>query len=528
VAAARPITPTQTTHAIATAERTRAVQLERARHPDVKPTVSRATDGSIEVTYLHDLDRGTAVTIGRDGRVAHVWTGYAAGWELARGHRGVIGGAVTEPWVLILFSLAFAIPFLDRRRLLSSRNMDLAALLFFGVPLLLFDHGHIAVAVALVYPPLIYLGVRMLALGRGRPSGFDLVTNVPMRLLAYAIPALCALRVVLDLTSRVQLDVATFSVLGADKLVHGQAIYGHMPTGGDHYGPLAYAAYAPAEALFPYTGQRDPAAAHLTGIAFDLFTVLALYLVGTRLGGRRLAVVLAYAWVASPLTAVALCTHANDGLVALLLVGLVAVIMQPALAGMVASAATLAKAAPFALVPLAALHPGVAVLRPRRLALFAAGFVLVAVVTLVPILRFTSPGDFVHATFLWESANHTPFSIWGLVDPTAKSYWVYLVESMVRAGALILALVVAVRPARRTVPEFCAFGAAILIALQLSANYWLFTYASWFVPLVLIAWLTPPSALSSARRPGPSTAAYRAAADRGRPAPAPAPAQRAS
>jgi hypothetical protein len=35
--------------------------------------------------------------------------------------------------------------------------------------------------------------------------------------------------------------------------------------------------------------------------------------------------------------------------------------------------------------------------------------------------------------------------------------------------------------------QVAAFGAAVLIALQLTVNYWLYPYIIWFFPLVLVA-----------------------------------------
>jgi hypothetical protein len=37
--------------------------------------------------------------------------------------------------------------------------------------------------------------------------------------------------------------------------------------------------------------------------------------------------------------------------------------------------------------------------------------------------------------------------------------------------------------------EVAALGAAVLIALQLTANYWLYSYLVWFFPLVVVALL---------------------------------------
>jgi hypothetical protein len=42
-------------------------------------------------------------------------------------------------------------------------------------------------------------------------------------------------------------------------------------------------------------------------------------------------------------------------------------------------------------------------------------------------------------------------------------------------------------PRRRGVIEVAALAGAILIALQLSAGYWLYSYIVWFFPMVAVA-----------------------------------------
>jgi hypothetical protein len=73
--------------------------------------------------------------------------------------------------------------------------------------------------------------------------------------------------------------------------------------------------------------------------------------------------------------------------------------------------------------------------------------------------------------------------------------------------------------------EVAALGAAILIALQLVANYWLYSYIVWFFPLVIVAmfgaypsrlgwaleqqeraWEEQPALLSEPRAPAPAPA----------------------
>jgi hypothetical protein len=54
--------------------------------------------------------------------------------------------------------------------------------------------------------------------------------------------------------------------------------------------------------------------------------------------------------------------------------------------------------------------------------------------------------------------------------------------------------------------RMAALGAAILLAVQLAANFWTYTYLAWAFPLIAVALLTPsrppaPSASRPAARP---------------------------
>ena len=142
-------------------------------------------------------------------------------------------------------------------------------------------------------------------------------------MLAAAAVFLLGFRVGLNLEApRGVIDVGLAGVVGADRILDGEAPYGNMPQRGtlepcgpkdaegqvreriqtngrceaaiergDTYGPVSYLAYIPAVAVFGWSGKWDSLpAAHATSIAFDLLAVLALLLIGLRFGGRRLAV----------------------------------------------------------------------------------------------------------------------------------------------------------------------------------------------------------------------------------------------
>ena len=58
----------------------------------------------------------------------------------------------------------------------------------------------------------------------------------------------------------------------------------------------------------------------MTAIGFDLLVVLGLVLVGRRFGGARLAVTLAFGWLAYPFTAYTMNANTNDAIMPAFLV----------------------------------------------------------------------------------------------------------------------------------------------------------------------------------------------------------------
>ena len=86
-------------------------------------------------------------------------------------------------------------------------------------------------------------------------------------------------------------------------------------------------------------------------------------------------------------------------------------------------------------------------------------------------------------TIGYQAGRPSPFSIWGQVDSLG---WL---QTAVKAAAVGLALVVAVVPRRPSPRQVAALGAAVLIAVQLTASYWFYLYIVWFVPFVLVALL---------------------------------------
>ncbi len=67
---------------------------------------------------------------------------------------------------------------------------------------------------------------------------------------------------------------------------------------------------------------------------------------------------------------------------------------------------------------------------------------------------------------------------------------------MLVAFAGLLALAVAFVPRRKSPMQVAALAAAVMVAIELTAEHWFYLYIVWFAPLVLVAsflpWSTDP------------------------------------
>ena len=466
------------------------VSLEHV-HPGAFSQVTSPVAGEWQVAfYSRGQEFVQVIVSAANGRVLGRYTGFAIAWTMARGYAGAFGRHINALYVWIPLSLLFAAPFFDWRRPARLVNLDLAALSFFSVSLAFFNHGDIHASVPLSYPPLVYLGGRMLWLGlrRGaRPPPLRL--NVSVGWLALGVVFLLAFRIVLDVLDSNVIDVGFANVVGAHKVLHGQALYGQFPlqiARGDTYGPFSYEAYAPFVALFGFSGFWDSLpAAHAAAIFFDVVCVVLLFALGYRIRGPATGIVLAYAWVAYPFTAFALESNSNDGLVAALVLATLLVADSAPARGVFAALAGFAKFAPLALAPLLATHRW----RERGrlgLVLFVLAFAATAVLVSIPALTHDTLQTIYDRTVGYQASRSAPFSIWGLYGG------LHGVQTAVRVAAAVFACAVAVVPRRDDLVGLAALAAAVLIAVELSVTYWFYLYIPWFFGPAAVALLARP------------------------------------
>lgn len=482
--------------AIRIASRAGELREERRRQPKLEPTAYMRGPGRWQVSWFDERGRERVQVHVDDrlGAVTEAWSGPKVAWRMARGYEGAFGRTFNAPYVWIPLGLLFIAPFVDLRRPFRLLHLDLLVLCSFAVSHVFFNRGEIFTSVPLVYPVLAYLLVRMLLAGlRPREGRGPLVPHVPLAWLAVAVVFLVGFRVALNVLDSNVIDVGYSGVVGADLIADGEGLYEDaFPEDnrrGDTYGPLSYLLYVPFEQALPWSGVWDDLpAAHGAAIAFDLLTLLALWLLGRRLRpgaeGRTLGVALAFAWAAYPYTLFALSTNANDALVALLVVlALLALTWTRAPAAVARSAflalGAAAKFAPAALAPLFAAGTGER--RRRSPAAFALVFAGVVALAFVPFLPDGGLGELYDRTVGYQAGRGSPFSVWGQ-EPSLD--WL---QTALKAGAAGLALVVFLFPRRRDERQVAALAAAVLIVLQLTLTHWFYLYVVWFAPLVLVA-----------------------------------------
>jgi hypothetical protein len=490
-------------------ERTAAQVLRSARRaPKLRAVLARHPHAVARV-YLRDHRRwqvsfyaGTreiaqAIVADRSGRVLEAWTGIQVAWMMARGYPGAFGGKADALYIWLPLLALFLLPFLRPPwRLL---HLDLAVLAAFSVSVACFNRGDIGASVPLAYPPLVYLLLRLLAIARRRARPGEDAERPPLRLLVsprrlgIAAVFLLGFRVGMQIVTSNVIDVGYAGVIGADHISHGAVLYGAFPVDnlhGDTYGPLNYLAYVPFELIWPWSGTWDDLpAAHAATATFDLACVGLLYIIGRRLRGPGLATVLAYLWLACPLTLMAANSGTNDPLVGALVLAALAAVASPAGRGAAIAAAGMVKFAPLALLPLFVGHRS----RPLRTA-GTAGVVLAAALAGVLLLDGSLRG-FAHQTFGFQADRASPFSVWGLYDLPGP-------QRLVQLAAVALAIAVGFVPRRRDLVSTAALAGAVLLALQLGLSHWFYLYLVWVIGPLLIALLGPYADPGSGRSTG--------------------------
>ena len=465
----------------------------------------------------------------RTSQVTEAWTGPQVAWTMARGGSGAFGGKLlNKSWVWLGLCMVFLLGLGNLRRPLSLRNLDLLVLVGFTASLWYFNDGDIFTAVPIVYPLLLYLTVRCVLIGlkRGR-SEFRPVW--PVWVLAAATIFLIGFRIGLNVEApNSVIDVGYSGVIGAERIVHGEAPYGHMPVEdslkpcgpsdldgeirdriqtngrcesadpqGDTYGPVSYEAYIPAYGIFGWSGKWDSLpAGHAASILFDLLCILGLALVGRRFGGLRLAATLAFAWAAFPFTAYVLNSNTNDAIMPCFLIYGFWLVTSPWARGAAVSLAVWTKFAAAVVAPLWLGYPDWKKRRPQERFLIA--FILVSLAAFFVLLLEPNPIHAAHVFWdrtIWSQVQRSsPFSIWdwrqyhaaGIPNLHAGQY---VCEALLVIGAIAAYFY----PRRKSPLQLAALTGALMLGFELCLTHWFYLYIPWFFPFTAIALLVPPA-----------------------------------
>src|SRR5919197_4766614 len=276
------------------------------------PRVTRLDNTSARVAFFDGSRIRAVAAVDRRGEVQHT--------QIFRPGEPRYGSKTSDsPWLLALLSICF-LAATATRPIRSMRNLDVLALLAFGIPVVAGDHQLFELSVLSGYPPLAYLCGRCIwraTKGPGPPA-HPLVERLPARYIVAAAILLAAIAV----GSSSAIDVGFASTAGATLLLHGTVPYGHMPADvvhGDTYPLLNYVLYIPAAAIAPVRDAfDDTSGALLIGLAAALLTALSM---------RTARLTLA--WLCFPPVAVAVAAGTNDLLLAAAIAAALATASRP-------------------------------------------------------------------------------------------------------------------------------------------------------------------------------------------------------
>ncbi len=417
-----------------------------------------------------------------------------------------------EPAVLVGLCLLFVLmaAVTPWRRL---RNLDVVAALSFPPAVVLFQHRYLSASMLAAAPPMIYLLLRcgLIAFGPERPPvpsrpllaaltpGVDPGRRV--RWLRWLLVVVAIVFVMVGAGSPNAVDVLYASMEGATRLIHGVLPYGHLPPGvihGDTYPILTYVLYTPLALLAPVNTTWDSVTGGLAlAVVAALVAAAAVFLTvagRARSGSPRPPEVeeaglrAALAWLAFPPLLITVSTGTTDPALAGMLAIAVLLWRRPALCSGVLAAAGWFKFAPFVLVPVA-----LAPLRGRRL---IGALVAIAIVSL-PLLGLLfalggvdGPSAMLHSVS-YQFTRGSMQSVWGALGIAgAQPFGQACVLGLIAASLVWLRQQPHRASDRRRMAALCA---AILIGLQLSADYWAFLYLAWLMPLIGSSVLAGPA-----------------------------------
>ena len=448
-----------------------------------------------------------SVTVGWAGKAVILATTDGA-------HQTYVYGSniANDPRVLALLSIVFVLmtAVWPVRRV---RNLDVLVATSTVLSVVMFNESMMGRFVLVTYPALIYLAVR--CAWRGLRSRATPLPATPLyeqltrswsdvqrlRMLRWAATAMTLIVVMVGFTSLHILDVGYAVMEGATLIAHGVLPYGHIPDvlHGDTYPIGSYLFYVPFALAWPVHNVWDSADVTLAiAVAAGLFIAAGLrWLTNGRpsraVGGAASATTGAglrtvIAVLSFPPLLVTVSTGTTDVVLGAMLVVALLLWSRPA-----AGSAALAASAWFKLTPVALLPLWLARLRGRALsraviAVVVASVALSAVV--VALGGASAPVEMVRAmSFQFtRSAPQTPWAIYGSVP----------LQQLAEAAtlALLAGACVCIRNDDELASDLtrvAAIAGAVLLGIQVSANYWNYMYLVWVLPFLVLSLLSGPA-----------------------------------
>jgi hypothetical protein len=242
--------------------------------------------------------------------------------------------------------------------------------------------------------------------------------------------------------------------------------------------------------MFDFTGEWGylPAAHALTALAF-VAGALATLVAGLRFAGRSGAAAMVFAWTVFPYTLYSSNNNTNDLVVAAVAAIGLALATSPIGRGATVAAGFAIKLYPLVLGPLWMMQ-GVTQGGRRRapiLDFFLGGAAVIFASFWVLFLDgnpIEGTRTFFEKTLAFQGERTSPWTIYSQIPQLG------FLQTPLTALVILLGFVVAVVPQKRTVRRLAAFSAALVIAFQLTINYWFYPYVTWFEPFVFLALLT--------------------------------------
>lgn len=463
-------------------------------------------DGQLDRVSFYEHDRiVSSIAVDRNRRAVHV-----ADFR----HEAVPFGnwIAYEPAMLVALAALFVL-LAGVAPLRRVRNLDVAVALSLLGSVVLLQQRYVDASVLASVPGLTYLMIRSARVGLGpappaKPSrpllralmpGLDAARRV--RLLRLLLAAVVMVFVMVGVSSPAAVDVIFAVMEGATKLLHGVLPYRHMPgdvVHGDTYPLLSYVLYTPIAAVAPVNSIWDSvdlalAASVLSALGAG-WALLRSY-AGPRPGRRRSPELeepglrAALIWLSFPPVLIIVSTGTTDVALGAMIVAAVLLWRRPGVSSGLLAAAVWFKLAPAVLVPIW--------LAPRRGRELVVAVVAMAAVSSAMLGVLVAVGGVagVHAmlhAISYQFSRGSPQSLWAALGIGG-------VQPLGQACLLALVGAATVRLARdpglaKDSTRLSALSAAILIGLQLSADYWAFLYLVWVLPLLCLSLLASPAA----------------------------------